>query len=186
MFISHLLATREVEADKGTEANEGREVEDKEEVLGHVATRPKTPTKNYKVSPKNMSMISCTILADLYRAVQACRNVQKAQFLSVALPHKMKKQTTKLLVTIKLLLQENQKAGFWFLSPSSRIQLLLLIPQKKQRDKFPGASPRAKSLYPTLCPPRQGDKLVPAEATGEKYPTRIYKLLLLLLLLATS
>lgn len=38
MFVSHFLATREVEADHGTEANEGREVEDKEKVLRHVAT----------------------------------------------------------------------------------------------------------------------------------------------------
>lgn len=125
MFISHLLATRKVEADKGTEANEGREVEDKEEVLRHVATKIKTPTLNYKESSQNTSIISWTRIADLYSALQGFSNVQKAQLLSVALPHKMEKQTTKLLVTIKLLLQEKQKASFWVLPPSSCIQILL-------------------------------------------------------------
>lgn len=46
MFISHLLATREVEADQGTQTNEGREVEDEEDVLCHDA-RPKLKP-NYK------------------------------------------------------------------------------------------------------------------------------------------
>lgn len=39
MLISHLLATREVEADQSTKANECRKVKDKEEVLGHVVMR---------------------------------------------------------------------------------------------------------------------------------------------------
>lgn len=40
MFISHFLATREIKADQGTQANERREIEDKEDVLCHVAARP--------------------------------------------------------------------------------------------------------------------------------------------------
>lgn len=39
MLISHLLATREVEADQSTKANECRKVKDEKEVLGHVAMR---------------------------------------------------------------------------------------------------------------------------------------------------
>lgn len=49
MFISHLLATGEVKADHSTEANECRKVEDKEDVLGHVAVRIKTSTPNYSL-----------------------------------------------------------------------------------------------------------------------------------------
>lgn len=47
MFISHLLATREVEADQGTQTNEGREIKDEEDVLCHAA-RPKKLKPNYK------------------------------------------------------------------------------------------------------------------------------------------
>lgn len=70
MFISHLLATREVKANQGTQANEGREVKDKEDVLRHVAPRPKTP--NYKEPPQITSIISWTAPADLYSALQTC------------------------------------------------------------------------------------------------------------------
>lgn len=41
MFISHLLATREVKANQCTQTNEGREVEDEEEVLRHGDTNSK-------------------------------------------------------------------------------------------------------------------------------------------------
>lgn len=50
MFVSHLLATGEVKADHGTEANERREVEDEEDVLRHVAVTRKTVSSSYKDS----------------------------------------------------------------------------------------------------------------------------------------
>lgn len=43
--------------------------------------------------------------------MQALSDVQKAQMLSVALPHKMEKQTIKLLVTMELLLQKKKTKG---------------------------------------------------------------------------
>lgn len=42
MFVSHFLATRKIKADQGTQANERREIQDKEDVLCHVAARPKS------------------------------------------------------------------------------------------------------------------------------------------------
>ena len=70
MFISHLLATREVEADQSTQTNEGREVEDEEDVLCHDA-RLKKLKSNYKEYPQNASIISWTIPVDLYSSLQA-------------------------------------------------------------------------------------------------------------------
>lgn len=52
MFVSHLLATGEVKADHRAEANERGEVEDEEDVLGHVVVTMKTSSPNYKDSPK--------------------------------------------------------------------------------------------------------------------------------------
>ena len=72
MFISHLLATREIKADQRTEANEGREVEDKENVFCHGATRPIKPTLNYEQTPWIISIISWTITANLCLALWVC------------------------------------------------------------------------------------------------------------------
>lgn len=66
MFISHLLATREVKTDQGTEANEGREVEDKEDVLRHCATK----NCQLKTNPQIMSVMCRTTPADLYSLSQ--------------------------------------------------------------------------------------------------------------------
>jgi len=35
VFISHLLATRKIKADQGTQTNEGGEIQDKKEILSH-------------------------------------------------------------------------------------------------------------------------------------------------------
>lgn len=75
MFISHLLATRKVQADQGTQANEGREIENKKKVFCHIATLPK----------KNL--LKCLCLTGNNRKLS------------------QKKLTTKPLVTIKLLVQ---------------------------------------------------------------------------------
>lgn len=75
MFISHLLATREVKTDQGTKANERGEVEDKKEVLRHCVIG-KTTCK-LKTNPQIMSIKCWTTPADLYSAPQACPEKNK-------------------------------------------------------------------------------------------------------------
>lgn len=35
MFVSHLLATRKIKADQGAQTNEGRKIDDKEDIFCH-------------------------------------------------------------------------------------------------------------------------------------------------------
>lgn len=99
MFISHLLATRKVEANQGTQANEGREVENEENVFCHIASRSKDTENLLKIflSYRGLYWLSNKLIIYLILP-------KKHSFL-----HKMEKLTTKLMVIIKLLLQIPQE-----------------------------------------------------------------------------
>lgn len=96
MFISHLLATREIKADQSTQANEGGEIEDKKDVLCHVF-KSKTPGLNLKM--KSLTSGSHGLQQFICRVYSTLSALSTKYFLS-----QMENQAIKPLVGTKLLL----------------------------------------------------------------------------------
>lgn len=153
MFISHLLATREVKANQCTQTNEGREVEDEEEVLRHGDTN----SKRRRLKKTKLLRLCQSYIGSF---LQHFTGLPKHTHDSPSHPHtkwKSRQQSFRLQSNYSYSLSQKDRFRFFFLETKQDLVVFFYLEKKnpKKENKFPDTSPRANSTVQPLYPPQQ-------------------------------